>query len=208
MVQADRIAALFESIVSGRLSRRQALQRAGALGLGVAASTVPGRLGGPTNGALAQEGGEIIVGVSQESVNFNPLLYTNTGPDTLPDVLMFDSLMKITPEGTFVPNLAAEVPTKENGGISEDGLTWTFTSARRRQVARRRAVQLPRRPVHLGDDHEPGRGRALPHRPRQGRVRRDTRRVDRRHDLEGAIRSLPAPLDGWGDVHHPGSHPR
>ena len=69
MVQADRIAALFESIVSGRLSRRRALQRAGALGLGVAASTVPGRLGGPTNGALAQEGGEIIVGVSQESVN-------------------------------------------------------------------------------------------------------------------------------------------
>ena len=31
MVQADTIAALFESIVSERLSRRQALQRAGAL---------------------------------------------------------------------------------------------------------------------------------------------------------------------------------
>ena len=123
MVQGDTIAALFESIVSGRLSRRQALQRAGALGLGVAASTIPGPLGGLTNDALAQEGGEIIVGVSQEAVNFNPLLYTNTGPDTLPDVLMFDSLMKITPEGTFVPNLAAEVPTQENGGISEDGLT-------------------------------------------------------------------------------------
>ena len=136
MSQETKIAALFQSIVSGRLSRRQALQHAGALGLGAAvASALPGRLGGLMNDALAQEGGEIIVGVSQESVNFNPLLYTNTGPDTLPDVLMFDSLMKITPEGTFVPNLAAEVPTKENGGISEDGLTWTFTSARRRQVA-------------------------------------------------------------------------
>src|SRR5919107_2310679 len=127
MVQGETIAALFESIVSGRLSRRQALQRAGALGLGVAAATIPGRYGGLTNDALAQEGGESIVAVSQETVNFNPLLYTNTGPDTLPDVLMFDSLMKVTPEGTFVPNLAAQVPTKENGGISEDGLTWTFT---------------------------------------------------------------------------------
>jgi hypothetical protein len=66
MVQGDTIAALFESVVSGRLSRRQALQRAGALGLGVAAaSTIPGRLGGPMNEALAQEGGEIIVGVHQ-----------------------------------------------------------------------------------------------------------------------------------------------
>src|SRR5918993_6113504 len=128
MVQADTIASLFESIARGRLSRRQALQRAGALGLGVAAaSAIPGGLGGPTNDALAQEGGELIAGSSQEAVNFNPLLYTNTGPDTLPDVLMFDSLMKITPEGTFVPNLATEVPTAENGGISEDGLTWTFT---------------------------------------------------------------------------------
>jgi len=128
MVQADTVSTLFDSIVSGRLSRRQALQRAGALGFGVAAAAaIPSRLGGLTNDALAQDGGEIIVGVSQETVNFNPLLYTNTGPDTLPDVLMFDSLMKITPEGTFVPNLAAEVPTQENGGISEDGLTWTFT---------------------------------------------------------------------------------
>src|SRR5918996_6533193 len=128
MNQETKIAALFDSIVSGRLSRRQALQRASALGLGVAAaSALPGRLGGLRGDALAQEGGEIIDGTSQEAVNFNPLLYTNTGPDTLPDVLMFDSLMKITPEGTFVPNLATEVPTQENGGISEDGLTWTFT---------------------------------------------------------------------------------
>ena len=66
MGQADAITTLFESIVSGRLSRRRALQRAGALGLGVAtASASPGRLGGLMSEARAQEGGEIIVGVSQ-----------------------------------------------------------------------------------------------------------------------------------------------
>ena len=67
MTQDSSIAALFESIISGRLSRRQALQRASALGLGVATATaIPGRLGGVMGDALAQEGGgEIIVGASQ-----------------------------------------------------------------------------------------------------------------------------------------------
>jgi hypothetical protein len=65
MTQETKIAALFESIVSERLSRRQAFQRASALGLGVAAATtLPGRLGGLMDDALAQEGGEIIVGTS------------------------------------------------------------------------------------------------------------------------------------------------
>lgn len=127
MTQETKMAALFESVVSGRISRRQALQRASALGLGVAAaSALPGRLGGRRGDALAQEGGEIIVGASQEAVNFNPILYANTGPETLPEVLMFDSLLKLTPEGEYIPNLATETPTRENGGVSEDGLTWTF----------------------------------------------------------------------------------
>src|SRR5687768_18274858 len=82
MTEVRKMAALFEVIVDGRLSRRQALQRASALGLGMAAATtLPGRLGGLMGEAVAQEGGEIIVGASQEAVNFNPLLYTNTGPD-------------------------------------------------------------------------------------------------------------------------------
>jgi peptide/nickel transport system substrate-binding protein len=122
-----RYAALLDGLLSGRLDRRSALKRASALGLGAAALFgLPVGLG-TTGRASAQEGGgELIVGVSQETVIFNPLLYANTGPDTLPEVLMFDSLMKLTPEGEYVPNLATEVPTRENGGVSEDGLTWTF----------------------------------------------------------------------------------
>ena len=117
------VATLTEAVVHSRMSRREALKRAAALGLGAAA--LPGVLG-LADAALAQEGGELIVGSSQEAVIYNPLLYTNTGIETLPEVLMFDSLMKLTPEGTFVPNLATEVPTVENGGVSADGLTWTF----------------------------------------------------------------------------------
>jgi peptide/nickel transport system substrate-binding protein len=114
-----RYAALLDGLLYGRLDRRAALKRASALGLGaVAASGLPFGLGAAPQAAAQEGGGELIVGASQEAVNFNPLLYANTGPETLPEVLMFDSLMKITPEGEYVPNLATEVPTRENGGVS------------------------------------------------------------------------------------------
>lgn len=126
MTRDPRLAALLDATLSGRLSRREALRRAAALGLGMAAlAALPGGL--VPSAALGQEGGgELIVGSSQEAVNFNPLLYANTGIETLPEVLMFDSLLKLLPDGTYAPNLATEVPTPENGGISPDGLTWTY----------------------------------------------------------------------------------
>src|SRR3712207_4479505 len=37
---------------------------------------------------------------------------------------LFDALFRVDPKGVIQPNLAAEVPSQKNGGISEDGLTW------------------------------------------------------------------------------------
>ena len=37
---------------------------------------------------------------------------------------VFDALVRIDPQGVIQPNLAVEVPSQKNGGISEDGLTW------------------------------------------------------------------------------------
>ena len=37
---------------------------------------------------------------------------------------MFSPLWFIDPDGNFIPDLAREVPTIENGGLSADGLTW------------------------------------------------------------------------------------
>ena len=39
---------------------------------------------------------------------------------------MFDAPWQIGPDGKFFPNLAAEIPTRANGGISADGRTWTI----------------------------------------------------------------------------------
>jgi peptide/nickel transport system substrate-binding protein len=66
----------------------------------------------------------VIIGMTQEPVNFNPLLYVNSGTEEVPEACMFDALWDINEKGEFVPNLAVKVPTLENGGISQDGMVW------------------------------------------------------------------------------------
>jgi peptide/nickel transport system substrate-binding protein len=66
----------------------------------------------------------VIIGMTQEPVNFNPLLYVNSGTEEVPEACMFDALWDVNDKGEFVPNLAVRVPTLENGGISPDGLIW------------------------------------------------------------------------------------
>ncbi len=66
----------------------------------------------------------VIVGMTQEPVNFNPLLYVNSGTEEVPEACMFDALWDVNHLGEFIPNLATEVPTLENGGISSDGKLW------------------------------------------------------------------------------------
>ena len=106
------------------LSRREILLAGLALpalggGVGVASLV----LSDPAKAAAA---GQCVVGVTQEAVNFNPLLYVNTGVETCVEFTVFDSLWKIDPQGKFIPNLATEIPTVENGGVSKDGLIWTI----------------------------------------------------------------------------------
>ncbi|EEB82848.1 peptide ABC transporter substrate-binding protein [Roseobacter sp. GAI101] len=69
--------------------------------------------------------GQIVVGVSQEPTVFNPLMPRIEVDDGV-QLSLFDALVRISPDGEFVPALASEVPTIDNGGLSEDGLTWTF----------------------------------------------------------------------------------
>ena len=66
----------------------------------------------------------VIIGMTQEPVNFNPLLYVNSGTEEVPEACMFDALWDINEKGEFTPNLAVKIPTLENGGISPDGKTW------------------------------------------------------------------------------------
>lgn len=55
----------------------------------------------------------------------NPILSTETVEDSI-DRLFSDILVTVDSHGNFVPDLAKEVPTTENGDISADGLTLRY----------------------------------------------------------------------------------
>ena len=67
--------------------------------------------------------GQVIAALSQEPTVFHPLM---PGIEVDQGVWwqVFSQLWFIDPDGKFVPDLAREVPTIENGGLSADGLTW------------------------------------------------------------------------------------
>ena len=101
---------------------------AGAVGLGMAAAANPHVLANSPDVAFrmmqSEDGNnQIIIGLSQEPTKFNPL-GTRIEVDESVHYQLFDTLWGVDETGQYFPVLATEVPTLENGGISEDGLTW------------------------------------------------------------------------------------
>ncbi|WP_407154726.1 peptide ABC transporter substrate-binding protein [Bradyrhizobium sp. STM 3557] len=111
-----------EAQAASNYSRRSALRLmiAGAAGLG--ASNLLGR---PAFAQIApaKPTGRIVVGLGQEPTVFNPLMVHIEVDDGV-HFSLFDALFRIDPKGEIQPNLAVEVPSPKNGGISEDGLKW------------------------------------------------------------------------------------
>jgi peptide/nickel transport system substrate-binding protein len=107
-----------------RPSRRDLIKlgfAAGAAGL-----LAPGGLGGRRAWAAsppAKPTGQAIIGFSQEPTVFNPhMLHIEV--DEGVHWNLFSPLFGVAPDGSFMPYLATDVPTVENGGVSEDGLNW------------------------------------------------------------------------------------
>jgi peptide/nickel transport system substrate-binding protein len=69
--------------------------------------------------------GTVVIGVIQEPDNLNPVLW---GTDVAGAVgeLIYSKLLKLDSSGQFIPDLATAVPTADNGGVTADGLTYTF----------------------------------------------------------------------------------
>src|SRR5688500_3129200 len=102
-------------------SRRDALRLMAAGG--VACFVAPNLLGKPAfaETVAINPTGRVVVGLSQEPTVFNPLM-AHIEVDDAVHFSLFDALFRIDPKGVLQPNLAAEMPTQKNGGISEDGL--------------------------------------------------------------------------------------
>ncbi|RVU35237.1 peptide ABC transporter substrate-binding protein [Hwanghaeella grinnelliae] len=104
-------------------SRRSALRMMAAGG--AAGLIAPNLLGKPAFASTppATPTGRIVVGLSQEPTVFNPLM-PHIEVDDAFDFSVFDALFRINADGVIIPNLATEVPSQANGGISADGLNW------------------------------------------------------------------------------------
>ena len=172
-----------------------------ALGGGVGVSSL--LLSDPAKAATA---GQCVVGVTQEAVNFNPLLYVNTGVETCVEFIVFDSLWKIDPQGKFIPNLAAEIPTRGKRRRLEGRPHLDDQAAPRRHVARRRAVHRRRRRLHARRYPESESHCAQPQRPRARRALCGEGRSHDRDQAEGQLRALSRLLAE--DQHHSEAHPR
>jgi peptide/nickel transport system substrate-binding protein len=71
------------------------------------------------------QAGVLRIGIMLTPNQLNPILTENTTESMLA-ALTFDLLVEADEKGNPVPRLATEVPSLENGGISQDGLTITY----------------------------------------------------------------------------------
>ncbi len=86
--------------------------------------------GATTGGDTPKQGGSLNLAYLTEPSSLDPAIAYNV-IDWQIEYEVFDSFLRYAPkpgvEGTtLIPALAAEVPSVENGGISEDGLVYTF----------------------------------------------------------------------------------
>jgi peptide/nickel transport system substrate-binding protein len=93
------------------------LSRRHALGVGAAAIGI-----GVTRSARAAAG-QVIVGMTQEITHLHPLS-PGSNVDQGFAWLVFNPLWNVVADGSFVPQLATEIPSVANGGVSADGLHW------------------------------------------------------------------------------------
>jgi peptide/nickel transport system substrate-binding protein len=69
-----------------------------------------------------KQGGVLVLGYYQEPEGLNPLIRTQTVAG-ITGSFFERGLLEVMPDASFAPDLAKEVPTVQNGGVSEDGLT-------------------------------------------------------------------------------------
>ena len=72
-----------------------------------------------------KQGGQLVYGSLQEPDTLNPLLSDLLATAEVGS-LIFSGLIITNDKGEWIPELAAEVPTIQNGGVSRDGLTITY----------------------------------------------------------------------------------
>lgn len=106
--------------------RKARALKVAALGLAVA-FTLAGCASAPAGETQeVASGGIAVVALTQEPGMLSPMFSTQSGSN-LTYAFVVEPLFTTLDSGERVPNLASEIPTKDNGLISDDGLTVTYT---------------------------------------------------------------------------------
>lgn len=144
--QTGLLAAAYQALKNGEISRRQFVQRAAALGAGGAAAialvnALPASAQTPdaspattsagtrpavgTEGQTRGEGGDVRILQWQAPTHLSP--HNSTGvKDTVAAGIVLEPLMHYGPDSSLIPNLITEVPSQENGLISTDLTSVTY----------------------------------------------------------------------------------
>jgi len=129
----QEIRGLVADVKDGTLSRRSFIQKMAAVGIAapiasqilvwndvaMADATLPYK---PTK---AGGGGALKILLWQAPTLLNPHFASGT-KDQIASRIFFEPLAGWDKEGNLIPQLAAEIPTRANGGLSEDGKTVTW----------------------------------------------------------------------------------
>ena len=139
----DQLIETYQALRQGRMSRREFVARAAALGIGapmtlvlvnsvgvdgVAAQNTPSeRPNIGTDGQLRGAGGELKV--RQWLAPNHAFAHLAGFPPTVAQVssLVLEPLLSYGPDGSLLPTLVTEVPAWENGGLSEELTTVTLS---------------------------------------------------------------------------------
>jgi peptide/nickel transport system substrate-binding protein len=114
---------LVRDVKAGRLGRRRFLGLMAGLGIGapLAAQMLgPARVACAQGAAPARRGGALRLLYWQAPTILNPHLATGV-KDAAAARLFYEPLGAFDPDGNLVPQLAAEIPTRDNGGLARDG---------------------------------------------------------------------------------------
>ncbi len=91
-----------------------------------APSTPPLTATAPSATSAPQKtGGTVTIALSSEPDTLNPYLAAQHAAGEV-HIFVIEGLLSVNEKGEFYPVLATQVPTKENGGVSADGLTITY----------------------------------------------------------------------------------
>ncbi|MCD6032918.1 MAG: peptide transporter substrate-binding protein, partial [Thermomicrobiales bacterium] len=131
MQSEDSFQSLVRAFLEDRVDRRDLVKRLAAIGIAVPAAgagfAVSQRATLAQDTARGNPGGAVVVGVYQEPNSLNFLL--TGGPISFASMQLtplFEPLIRYNAEGIMEPRLLTEIPSVENGGVSEDGITYTL----------------------------------------------------------------------------------